>query len=164
MTFYFKQIIQCSAKQINLLNFSDFCGTIDGMICCFVGLFLRKFVWILVPLNRLLPWSRADVYLGQLAIRISIYYDNSLLLKYNNDENAVKEFIYRTVSSVEMSYRQSKMRRVADFSLEVTKIGHYQEYTINAEANGNDYRRNFCSHIKNNGSLKTLAASVLLTG
>ena len=116
-----------------------------------------------VPLNPLLPRSRDSPHFGRLTIRLSVFYDIALLHKYANNTKATEEFIYRTVNSVSMSYRQSSIRQVADISFEIKKIGLYW-FKTDEHANGAQYRRDFCAFVKKRHFDDTLAASVLLTG
>lgn len=116
--------------------------------------------------NELRPVSRSERqirYLGEILVRITVYYDNALLAKHNNDEPSMHEFIYRTVASVNATYRHSNMRSVASFKFLLMKIARYNRSIESHFNDGGTYKQKFCQDIIEDFD-GYLSSAVLLTG
>ena len=101
-------------------------------------------------------------YHGELAVRITVSYDTALLTRFNNNTSAVHEYIYRTVASVNSTYRHSNMKMVADFKFLLMNISYYNN-SMKGLPIGTDYKSDFCGQVKEFRSLK-LTAAIIITG
>ena len=101
---------------------------------------------------------------GKITLKLAIFYDTPLLRKYNYKKRDLYDFVYRTLYSVSLIYRQKNMREIADIDFVIDIIEEYSAQ-IDELYNGSNYRDKFCRWFKSTRrEYSKYASAILFTG
>ena len=108
-------------------------------------------------------------HFGTLYLRLAIFYDNYLLIKFGNNFTELTQFVSSTVYTSQLFFNRDSIRAFANIKFIVVMFGQYgKDINMNDHNIGNNKKllRDFCKfqHILNRNASNKWSAALLLTG